>query len=837
MAWFTRFQFDRISFWLGFLTASLFWWILLRFKGWLPLLKEFISKQIQAANRKNLSGIELALRQETLKRAQSMHLAHSLFSLDEIVIPPRLIAPPPLIEPDSPPPNETIANQIIPYLPDWPELSAQYSVTTLTLSQALQNNVHLAIIGQPGTGKTVALAYLASMVARSDPDAEQLADYFPILIHILDLNIDLTQNPLDILINIVNSQAGLIIQNRVPGLIRSIARQGKILLLLDGLDELGAESLPTICQYIKSLTSKYPNILLVTTASPDYIDGLGDIGVYPMALASWNFQERNQFIEKWGNQWSTFISPELTKQGDVEPIDPHLVLKWISAESTYLSPLEWTLRAWAIFAGDLSGSSPSNALDDYYWRMTKGTIPASALGNVAIQMFQKYQASLSYNEIEKILTKFQPGTIEVADEAALQNQNQANLLKRNQKERKISSGDRALSILLENGLMIEHANEQICFVNPQLFGFLAGCAADSDLPFDLNKNRYWSAKLQTLRYLASQNKVNNWIEEYLAQDEAPLFRNLLTACRWLNEVAPNTSWRTKVLRNLVDLINDEKMPVGVRGRIFAGLFSTNDSSLSLLFKQLLTSNSPVIRRFTALSCGATRDLKSMRELFDLLKDQVSDVRNSACLALAAIGDISAIEAVAKALLHGDESLRLTAAEALANKPPDGNEILKEAIEMDDLMVRRAAVFGLSQIHKKWANELLEKVSVQDGQWIVRNAAAQAMESVSRPSPFIPRYLPEPANSSWLIAFASKQGSGVSPNQSATGILLKALESGKIDEQIASINYLRQNQDDSVISSLYQVVATTEGPLQDACLYAIWYMSICGVKLPAAILNK
>jgi hypothetical protein len=57
-----------------------------------------------------------------------------------------------------------------------------------------------------------------------------------------------------------------------------------------------------------------------------------------------------------------------------------------------------------------SGPSSINALEAYHWRLTKGSIPATALGNVAIHMFQKDQASLSYGEIEKLLTKFHPVT-------------------------------------------------------------------------------------------------------------------------------------------------------------------------------------------------------------------------------------------------------------------------------------------------------------------------------------------------------------------------------------------------------------------------------------------
>jgi HEAT repeat protein len=183
-------------------------------------------------------------------------------------------------------------------------------------------------------------------------------------------------------------------------------------------------------------------------------------------------------------------------------------------------------------------------------------------------------------------------------------------------------------------------------------------------------------------------------------------------------------------------------------------------------------------------------------------------------------------------MHGDEGLRLTAAECLAKSLPEGHEVLKEAIELEDILVRRAVVFGLSQIRELWVISLLEKVTIQDAQWVVRNGASQALEALQQPNPSIPHYLPDPADTPWLITFASKQGLGVSPNQPATDILLRALEAGDADEQVASLHYLRQTQEDRVMLELFKVIYGRQLPVREAAYNALWYLAISGATIPS-----
>jgi HEAT repeat protein len=113
-------------------------------------------------------------------------------------------------------------------------------------------------------------------------------------------------------------------------------------------------------------------------------------------------------------------------------------------------------------------------------------------------------------------------------------------------------------------------------------------------------------------------------------------------------------------------------------------------------------------------------------------------------------------------------------EALANNVEEGQPALRDGSNMEDLLVRRAVVFGLARVNEPWALEILEKIQLEDQQWLVRNAAVQVMENLKRPK----RYIPSPSvplqDVPWLIDFASKLGIGVAPGKPAVNLIIQAL---------------------------------------------------------------
>src|SRR5215216_1563652 len=156
---------DLFSFAVGFVAGILFTWLLSRIRPLLVQLRENAKERRQTAQTRRTSGLEDNFRRVTLRHAQGMHLAASLFSLDEILQEPRLIAPPARVEPGVVGIQEDIISQTLPYMPAFPEIAAIYRAPTLSLTEALKGGSNIVIVGAAGTGKTVALAHLASLAA------------------------------------------------------------------------------------------------------------------------------------------------------------------------------------------------------------------------------------------------------------------------------------------------------------------------------------------------------------------------------------------------------------------------------------------------------------------------------------------------------------------------------------------------------------------------------------------------------------------------------------------------------------------------------------------------
>jgi flagellar biosynthesis GTPase FlhF len=115
--------------------------------------------------RGNLStSIDARLRNDVYRIAQKQHLSSSLFSLDDIAIVPKVLIP--LIQASKSielAPTDSVS-LTVPYIPDWPEMASVYKASTMTLVEALQGGANIILGGHPGSGKTVALAWLASSI-------------------------------------------------------------------------------------------------------------------------------------------------------------------------------------------------------------------------------------------------------------------------------------------------------------------------------------------------------------------------------------------------------------------------------------------------------------------------------------------------------------------------------------------------------------------------------------------------------------------------------------------------------------------------------------------------
>src|SRR5512138_2247604 len=158
-------------------------------------------------------------------------------------------------------------------------------------------------------------------------------------------------------------------------------------------------------------------------------------------------------------------------------------------------------------------------------------------------------------------------------------------------------------------------------------------------------------------------------------------------------------------------------------------------------------------------------------------------------------------------------------------------MLKEGATLDDIMLRRAVVYGLSRVGQSLAVERLQSLQVDDDQWAVRNLATQYLEQMQTIDPRVPRPLSTPSEAPWLIEFAGKQKMGVPRGGPATDVLLSAFKLGDTEERLAALPYLKQVANEGIVGALYNAMYGEDPEVREAAFYALQEIGADGVKLP------
>jgi HEAT repeat protein len=565
----------------------------------------------------------------------------------------------------------------------------------------------------------------------------------------------------------------------------------------------------------------------------------------------WGGDQQKDFLDKWSDLWSRFISNEAWAQSAVLGVDPVLLNQWLRTDVVNLTPLEFTLKTWGAYAGDIRGPRPMDFVETHVRRMMPAGIPLEALGVLGYQVIANASTIFDSRKGKSWIRSFEPADEESegnsdslessGSDTATTNQGEVivDSFESTQQKKSKKKGAKApapkaslLSKLADSGLLEYRRNGRMRFVHLTFGGILAGEVMNSASAAIILNQEPWSGRSLALNSFAAKGDATEMVTALLSQSDEMLERNKISAGRFLRDAPKQAPWRGRVMSALVELIKSDK-PVALRMQAIASIALSEDQTGAMLFRQLLQLSDKDIRCMAVLASGAIRDSKSTDQLISLIGDYNPKVRHAACLALVSIGTPQTLEAVARALLRGDEELRRAAAESLANNRVEGHAALMEGSSAKDILLRRAVVYGLARLHEKWVTEILEKIQVEDEQWVVRNAAVEVLESRTRVSPRVPRKLQPPHEAPWMIEFAGRYGVGIAPGAPTTDLLLRALKSEKEEERLAALGYLKFMPSEGVMSGLYQVYfSTDDAPMKESIYLILWEFALGGVKIPS-----
>ena len=709
----------------------------------------------------------------------------------------------------------------------------------------VERSENVLAFGNPGSGKTVALAYLASQIARKVQSIGSLGNLLPVFIHAGDINpgVLLSQAsssssamegnsasekdaggpnlPATILIEAVTRQISASKLPRLPGLLQSALESNRLLLIIDGLDELPPDRQSPIYTLIKELVELYPRLQIIASVAFEHMALLPSLGFHMLALAAWGEQEKVQFVQKWDLLWDKLnIKNERESLGVSER---QYLTSWLTSPGLPCSPMEFTLKVWAAYAGDSLGADTPNALEAYIRRMTAlQSKSREVLERLALQMITAMNPALQPRQSETVPINVDNQSIPPGQESESVFLPEPQKIKLHQ-----LPGD-----LVNTGVLHVHSDSRYRFANPILTGYLAGKALVTFSGLNrILEQPAWTGKSTTLLYYSHFGDAAEPCQYLLKHDDF-LRQEQLRIAGWLRVSPKNQPWRSLVLRTLVSALQSSMDTLPLAARIVTALAASGDPGVLVLFRQMLASDNVNLRQLSALACGITREPKIAEDLSKLLLDKSPSVVRSASLALIAIGDKRALEIIADSLLHGSELMRRAAAEALANHPAEGHPALQEGSSHADLRVRHAVVYGLQRISQPWARELLMRMQTEDKEWIVRNAAIQAMEEINLPGANIPAPLPELSETPWLIDYASKQGMGVSPGKPAFDLAIDALKNGKTEEKLQALSYLSMFGTEETVPVIYSWYFGGIGEIKDAAYQTLLSLANSGVPLPS-----
>lgn len=829
---------EPISFIAGFATATLIWFLAGRARPLLEEMRQNLREQRAQAQTRKASSVEENHRRLTLRRAQGMHLAAPIFALDEILQEPKVLTPPAPVEPGIPPRFEDVVTQTLPYLPAWPEIAAIYQPHTLTLPQALAGDANIVIIGQPGAGKTVALAHLASLAANRSEKLRTLQDSVPFHFHVADLNLPARdpKNILEPIIEAASENAPLFDVGKIPAFVQSAFKGGSVLLIVDGYDEITPEEQSLVSEFFKLLLKAHPETRIVAAGAPEYLDGLIALGFVPLALCGWSEAENQKMVDEWGRLWSSTVALESWTQTGPEPVDPLLINSWLGAQSLTLTPLELTLKLWGAYAGDSLGPHVLEAIATHIRRIAPLNTPVAALETLAMQAAVSAAPVFDPRKAREWVKSF-----EVAEESPegapaqspgeeAQGVNPNTRTKK--KVEKVSTPNTGLlGKMTDSGLLVSHSNNRMRFIHQVFAGYLAGHALTTYNADDTLLNQPdWSGKYLTMRFIAAHGDASRLAQAMLEHSRLPMYHPLFAAARWLRDAPRSAPWRGKMFGALAAILQTEGIPLGARGQALAAFVYSGDPSAAALFRQFASSNSFELVHLAILGSGAIRDVKALKTIENALQAPSLSVKRAACMALSAVNTIDSLEIAAQALLNGEEDIRRAAGEALANDPNEGHAMLRDGITINDILLRRAVVYGLGRVKEEWALDLLKKIQIEDEQWVVRNAATEVIEVRTRGEGYSPTRLKAPADTPWLIEFAAKKGVGISPGAPATDILLIALKEDDPEARLAALQFLKYTPQDVVLKQIYEAMYRDDPELREAAYNVLWELRVSGVKL-------
>ncbi len=615
----------------------------------------------------------------------------------------------------------------------------------VSTNEALREHPRMVVLGDPGTGKTTLLKYLALTFAEGEARTRErlnLAETrLPIIAPIAAYDLALRSNPDLALADFLPQYfAALGLPDLAP-LFRQALSDGDAVLLLDGLDEvLSAETRSTVVRRVEALTNAYPrNRFIVTSRIAGYASAPLGSAFARLTVRPFERPEIETFARSWSRAYEAVsldgvLPNALPREAELRAGArarslTEAIFDNPSIERLATTPLLLTLLALIHYQGT---RLPSRRIELYRlcvealaetWNL------ARSLSGQPIGLWLG-ERRLDERAVVEILAPVamsmheqQPGGLIAHDELEAR---VASILQERRGESPARAQELARDFLRlvreQVGLLVERGPDQFGFMHLTFeeylaARYLAGLRHEDRLARlrpHLHDPRWREVILLTAAALSEANATDfvRAIRNSNSRLNDVLHLDLFLAARCLADDVPVD---LRLRRELVDAV----VRLTLRGD----------------YERLWEEAAMLL----AAMRGSEAERDVAQELLDALRDKELPVRSNAASALGQLGQASdaVVNALLDALRDKDESVRSNAASALGQLGQASDavvNVLLAVLRDEEALVRLSAASALrrlGQASDAVVNALLD--ALRDKDEIVRSRATSALGQLGQAS--------------------------------------------------------------------------------------------------------
>jgi len=396
-----------------------------------------------------------------------------------------------------------------------------------------------------------------------------------------------------------------------------------------------------------------------------------------------------------------------------------------------------------------------------------------------------------------------------------------------------------LALLVKKRILIPYVGDRYRFAHCPVVDYFASLIIGDAIPLEsVIDDAPWQ---RAIGYASERIDITPAIGYFIDQMHDVAFEHILHTTQWLRFASDETEWRNEVLRYLGNVLFAPNQYDTIREYIVSALISSRDRGSLVIFRRAIQHPSPTLRRLACLSLGVLRDEQAINPLGEVLYgDMNEEVRIAATIALGAIGTNDALEIMVGAMIDSDsERVQRAAGEMLAQRVDVGHDTLYDALEHENVLVKRAAIFGMGRIGTDSSLVAVNDVyQTDDEEWYAKSAAEVVfIEAYSIERRLTTTY-PQIGSMPWMIEWGTQQSlSGAIPS-----------DIGGIDLVVYALQY----RDDAVIrllaaqtigqlclieaiEPLYNALGDREKTVRDAAYRGLANMqNYTGITLPAPV---